>query len=171
MRVLLNAWKHITKQYPLQIIGDSPERLTLETEAEACGLTGITFRGQLSRDAVIETVKGARFVIVPSLLYEGLPLCIVESFACGTPVVCSELGGLAEIVQDHVTGLHFRPGDAADLANKVEWAWNHPLDLAKMGRAARAQYDTEYTAEKNYSLLIAIYQQAYGRKYQANSLP
>jgi glycosyltransferase involved in cell wall biosynthesis len=59
-----------------------------------------------------------------------------------------------------VTGLHFRPGDAADLANKVEWAWNHPLDLAKMGRAARAQYDTEYTAEKNYSLLIAIYQQA-----------
>ncbi len=160
VRVLLNAWKHITKQYPLQIIGDSPERLTLETEAEACGLTGITFRGQLSRDAVIETVKGARFVIVPSLLYEGLPLCIVESFACGTPVVCSELGGLAEIVQDHVTGLHFRPGDAADLANKVEWAWNHPLDLAKMGRAARAQYDTEYTAEKNYSLLIAIYQQA-----------
>jgi glycosyltransferase involved in cell wall biosynthesis len=67
---------------------------------------------------------------------------------------------LAEIVQDSVTGLHFTPGDAEDLASKVEWAWNHPSELTKMGRAVRGKYETDYTAEKNYSLLMGIYKQA-----------
>ena len=84
----------------------------------------------------------------------------VESFACGTPVLCSRLGGLAEIVQHHLTGLHFHPGDSLDLAATVEWAWSHPMELSQMGRAARAKYETDYTAEKNYSLLMDIYTQA-----------
>jgi len=109
---------------------------------------------------VIETIKGARFILVPSTLYEGLPMCIVESFACGTPVLCSRLGGLAEIVEHQLTGLHFNPGDSADLAATVEWAWNHPMELSQMGRAARAKYETDYTAEKNYALLMEIYEQA-----------
>jgi glycosyltransferase involved in cell wall biosynthesis len=157
---LLNAWKELHEQYPLQIVGDGPDRSTLQAEARESQLSGITFRGRLSHEEVIEAVKGARFVIVPSTLYEGFPMCIVESFACGTPVLCSKLGGLAEIVQPHLTGLHFNPGDALDLAAKVEWAWNHPLELSEMGRAARAKYETEYTAEKNYSLLMEIYEQA-----------
>jgi|HubBroStandDraft_1064217.scaffolds.fasta_scaffold00531_16 glycosyltransferase involved in cell wall biosynthesis len=158
--ILLNAWKRIPTQYPLQIVGDGPERHALETEARESHLSGITFRGRLSRDAVIEAIKGARFIIVPSSLYEGFPMCIAESFACGTPVLCSRLGSLPEIVEDRVTGLHFNPGDAEDLASKVDWAWNHPLVLAKMGRAARVKYEMHYTAEKNYSLLMGIYGQA-----------
>jgi glycosyltransferase involved in cell wall biosynthesis len=67
---------------------------------------------------------------------------------------------MAEIVADQCTGLHFTVGDAQDLAHKVEWAWEHPADLAKMGRAARAKYESDYTAKKNYSLLMQIYEQA-----------
>jgi glycosyltransferase involved in cell wall biosynthesis len=67
---------------------------------------------------------------------------------------------MTEIVEDHLTGLHFNPGDAQDLARTVEWAWNHPLEVAKMGRAARRKYETDYTAEKNHSLLMGIYEQA-----------
>jgi glycosyltransferase involved in cell wall biosynthesis len=158
--VLLDAWKKLPAQHPLQIVGDGPERAAMESEAARCKLAGITFRGRLPRDKVIEIVKGARFAIVPSLLYEAFPMCIVESFACGTPVVCSGLGGLAEVVEDQFTGLHFKPGDAEDLAHKVEWAWNHPFELAQMGRAARRKYETDYTAEENYSLLMQIYDQA-----------
>jgi len=40
----------------------------------------------------------------------------------------------------------------------VEWAWNHPEELVAMGRAARRKYETDYTAEKNYSLLMKIYE-------------
>jgi len=158
--VLLNAWGKLPAQYPLQIVGEGPERAALEAQARELRLSGITFRGQLSRAAAIETVKGARLTIVPSRLYESFGMSIVESFACGTPVLCSRLGGMTEIVEDHLTGLHFNPGDAQDLASTVEWAWNHPLEVAKMGRAARRKYETDYTAEKNHSLLMGIYEQA-----------
>jgi len=87
-------------------------------------------------------------------------MCIVESFACGTPVLCSKLGGMPEIVEDHRTGLHFNGGDSQDLAEKVKWAWNHPPEVAGMGRAARRKYEADYTAERNYSLLMEIYEQA-----------
>ncbi len=160
LRVLLNAWKKLPAQYPLHIVGEGSERPSLEAQAHELQLSGITFRGRLSRAAVIETVKSARFTIVPSTLYEGFPMCIVESFACGVPVLCSRLGGMQEIVTDHSTGLHFNPGDAQDLALKVEWAFHHPAEIAAMGRTARQKYESDYTAEKNYSQLMGIYEQA-----------
>jgi len=161
-RILLKGWQKLQPvgHYPLRIAGDGPDRKALETEARESKLSRISFLGRIPRDAVLEAIKGARFVIVPSTLYEGFPMCIVESFACGTPVVCSKLGGLAEIVEDHVTGLHFNPGDAEGLARTVEWAWSHPSELERMGRVARAEYETKYTAEKNYLRLVDIYEQA-----------
>jgi glycosyltransferase involved in cell wall biosynthesis len=171
LRILLDAWRKLPTQYSLLIVGDGPERAALEAQAREWQLTGISFRGRLSRNDVIETIKGARFLILPSKVYEGFPMCIVESFACGTPVLCSRLGGLADIVEDQSTGLHFNPGDAEDLAGKVEWAWNHPPELARMGRAARAKYETEYTAEKNLAQLIGIYKQALECSASLHRLP
>ena len=56
---------------------------------------------------------------------------------------------MKEIVQDNQTGLHFSPGDDKDLAEKVEWAWNHPGHMRMMGEEARHVYEMNYTAEKN----------------------
>jgi len=159
-RVLLDSWKRLRVKYPLQVVGDGPDRAWMEAQVRESGLPEVTFCGRLSHGAAVEMVKGARFTVVPSTWFEGFPMCIVESFACGTPVLCSRLGGMSEIVDDHSTGLHFNPGDPQDLAVKVEWAWNHPLEIARMGRMARRKYESDYTAEKNYSLLMEIYEQA-----------
>jgi glycosyltransferase involved in cell wall biosynthesis len=159
-RVLLDAWKRLPVKYPLHMVGDGPDRQEMEAQVRELQLSEVTFRGRLPHAAAVEAVKGARFTIVPSTWYEGFPMCIVESFSCGTPVLCSRLGGMSEIVDDQRTGLHFNPGDPQDLADKAEWAWNHPLELARMGREARRKYETDYTAEKNYSLLMEIYKQA-----------
>lgn len=164
LRVVLDAWSKLAAPYSLQVVGDGPDRSALESHARALGLSQVTFRGRLTRAATLEIVRGAQFTIVPSVLYEGLPMCIVESFACGTPVLCSSLGALTEVVEDGLTGLHFNPGDPLDLARKVAWAWSHPAELARMGRAARRKYEQEYTAEKNYSRLMQIYQQALGAR-------
>jgi glycosyltransferase involved in cell wall biosynthesis len=67
---------------------------------------------------------------------------------------------LAENVTDGCTGLHFTPGDTEDLSAKVNWAWNHPEEMALMGRAARREYETNYSAEKNYRILLGIYEKA-----------
>jgi len=160
LRVLLNAWKQLPTPYPLQIVGDGPERAGLEAQARDLQLSGVTFRGRLSRPETMAVIKNARFIVVPSTWYETFGMIIAESFACGTPVLCSRLGAMAEIVTDESTGLHFTAGNAQDLAHKVEWAWQHPADLARMGRAARAKYESDYTAKRNYSLLLQIYDQA-----------
>jgi len=159
-RVLLDAWRKLPVRYPLHVVGDGPDRPRMEARVRECQLSEVTFRGRLSHAAAVEAVKAARFVVAPSTWYEGFPMSIVESFACGTPVLCSRLGGMSEIVEDHVTGLHFNPSDPQDLGKKVEWAWNHPSELAWMGRLARRKYETDYTAERNYSLLMGIYEQA-----------
>jgi glycosyltransferase involved in cell wall biosynthesis len=70
---------------------------------------------------------------------------------------------MEEIVTDGLTGLHFAPNNALDLASKVEWLWKHPREAARMGRAARAKYESSYTAEHNYTLLMRIYEQALGQ--------
>ncbi len=103
-------------------------------------------------------MRSARCLIVPSECYETFALTIAEAFACGIPVICSQLGAMQEIVEDGRTGLHFRAGNADDLAAKVEWAWAHPDQMKAMGREARLEYETKYTAERNYSILMDLYE-------------
>jgi glycosyltransferase involved in cell wall biosynthesis len=103
-------------------------------------------------------MKGARFLMFPSEWYEGFPVTIAESFACGVPVVCSRLGSMQEIVEDGRTGLHFAPGDAADMADKVQWAWSHAEETSSMGLAARAEFEAKYSAARNFGMLTDIYE-------------
>ncbi|MFZ0039607.1 MAG: glycosyltransferase family 4 protein [Candidatus Acidiferrales bacterium] len=160
LRTLLAAWKRLQNSCTLQIIGDGPERKKLEEEAQLCGLSSIQFRGRLSREESLAAMKGASFLIFPSEWYEGFPVTIAESFACGTPVICSKLGAMEEIVDDSRTGLHFAPGDSEDLARKVDWAIGHPSEIAEMGRAARREYEARYTSEIACDRLMNIYEHA-----------
>ncbi|HEB72214.1 MAG TPA: glycosyltransferase, partial [Nitrospirae bacterium] len=88
------------------------------------------------------------------------PMVLVEAFAYGLPVVASKLGGMAEIVEDGVTGLHFTPGDPDDLAEKVRWMIGHPDERKRMGENARRIYEEKYTPERNYEMMRNIYKQA-----------
>jgi glycosyltransferase involved in cell wall biosynthesis len=60
-------------------------------------------------------------------------------------------------VDNDRTGLLFRAGDPADLAEKVHWAWFNQERTASMEREARGEYEKKYTAEKNYQFLMEIY--------------
>jgi glycosyltransferase involved in cell wall biosynthesis len=155
--VLLRAWQKLKGTIPLVIMGDGPLREPLESEAAAQNLSNVTFAGWRSRGEILSAMKSASLLITPSLWYEGFPMTVVEAFACGIPVICSRLGGLREIVEDGSTGLHFNPGDAEDLAVKLDLLWTQPAQLAAMGRAAREEYKRNYTAERNYELMMQIY--------------
>jgi len=160
LRVLLGAWERLRETIPLRIAGDGPLKAELAKEIGAKELRGVEMPGQVSREDIVTLVRGARFLVFPSIWYETFGLAIIESFACGVPVIASRLGSMAEIVEDGKTGMHFTAGDEADLAAKVEWAWNRPEELLCMGRAARQEYEAKYTAERNYSRLMDIYRQA-----------
>jgi glycosyltransferase involved in cell wall biosynthesis len=61
------------------------------------------------------------------------------------------------MVAHNRTGLHFAPGDGADLAAKVEWAWINHAEMEAMGKAARQEFERKYTAERNYGQLVSLY--------------
>lgn len=160
---LLAAWERAKSRFPLMILGGGPDRLELEEIAWQRGLSGIQFRGQIPRSEVIATIRKARFLVFSSEWYENFPVTIAEAFACGTPVICSRLGAMEEIVSDGRTGLHFAAGNAEDLAQKMDWAWTHSEEINAMGREARREYESKYTAEINYKLLSEIYNRVIGR--------
>jgi glycosyltransferase involved in cell wall biosynthesis len=162
IHTLIKAWAKIKNHIPLVIVGDGPLRDSLEIEVASQQNSSVTFRGWLPRAEVLAAMKRAAFVVTPSVWYEGFPMTIAEAFACGTPVICSRLGSMQEIVDDHRTGLHFNSGDAEDLSFKVSWVLDHPAELTEMGKAARKEYENRYTAEKNYDLLMDIYRQTIG---------
>jgi glycosyltransferase involved in cell wall biosynthesis len=66
------------------------------------------------------------WVVVPSVWWENSPLVIQEAFAHGRPVICSDIGGMAEKVRDGTDGLHFRAGSAESLADKLIMALGTP---------------------------------------------
>ena len=66
------------------------------------------------------------WVIVPSIWWENSPLVIQEAFACGKPILCSDIGGMAEKVTHRVNGLQFRVRDTAHLAHTIREAANTP---------------------------------------------
>jgi glycosyltransferase involved in cell wall biosynthesis len=84
----------------------------------------------------------------------------VEAFANGLPVIASRLGAMAELVREGETGLVFEAGNADDLAEKMAWAEARPGDMARMGRAARHEYELKYTPDTNYEALMDIYRAA-----------
>lgn len=158
--VLLDAWKLLKAPLPLRIVGDGPSRLGLEARVEKEDLNSVKFLGRLDRDQTRDQMKKARFLVVPSLWYEGFPMVIAEGFACGLPVLGSRLGAMQEVIDDGHDGLHFTGGSPDDLAGKAAWAWEHPEEMAAMGRNGRRKYQERFGPETNYSLLMEIYSKA-----------
>jgi glycosyltransferase involved in cell wall biosynthesis len=151
VEILIKAWGNI--HHPLEIAGTGPLFSKLKESAP----DNISFLGQLSKEEVIHKMMESSFLIMPSICYEGFPLVIVEAFACGLPVVASRLGSMEEIIQDGITGMHFKAGDADDLAEKVNAMFASPERLNQMDINARHEYEAKYTPEKNYELLMGIY--------------
>jgi glycosyltransferase involved in cell wall biosynthesis len=159
IRTLLSAWRELGGKMRLKIAGDGP--LRAEVEAVARCMKEVELLGHVAREGVAELLRRAHVLIVPSLWYEGFPIVVAEAFAAGVPVIASNLGGLGELVHPGRTGLHTRPGDAENLAAKVEWLVTHEEERQRMGGAARREFELRYTADRNYEMLLTIYNRAH----------
>lgn len=153
---LFQAWEKIGERMPLKIVGDGQ---LADTVAEASRkLKGVEWLGRQPKEQVLALMKQATVLVFPSLWYEGLPMVIAEAYAVGLPVITSDLGSTSLLVKHGRTGLHFRPGDADDLVAQVEWVLTHPVEQAQMRREARAEFEAKYTADRNYQMLMNIYE-------------
>jgi glycosyltransferase involved in cell wall biosynthesis len=137
----------------LRVVGSGPQAALLD------GVKGVTILGRMTSDAVLYEMSNSVAVVVPSIWYETFGMVVIEAFASGTPVIVSRIGVLAEIVTDGETGLLFEPGDAVDMASKMQWALNNPERMREMGLNARKLYEEKFSADQNYQRLIAIYRE------------
>ncbi len=156
--VLLDAWSQLGTKIPLKILGDGS--LSSEVSNATQRIPGLEWLGRRPMEDVYTLMQNAQFLIFPSKWYEGLPRTLIESFACGTPVIAANLGAMSSFVTPYKTGLHFQPGNANDLVTQVEWAISNPGYILKMRQNTRTEFDRKYTSSENYQQLAKIYEQA-----------
>ena len=82
----------------------------------------VQYRGPYDRVEMPRLLRQVDWVVVPSIWWENAPLVIQEARAAGRPIICSGIGGMAELVRDGVDGLHVEPGDVLGLADTLEHA-------------------------------------------------
>ena len=158
---ILSAWEKIGAKILLKIVGDGS--LADQVDEASNRISGVEWLGPKSREDVLELMKDSFALIFPSICYEGLPMTIIEAYSLGLPVIASNLGSMSFLIDHRRNGLHFQPGDPDDLAKQVDWIISHSEELERMRQAARAEYETKYTAELNYKMLIDIYETAIER--------
>ena len=115
--------------------------------------------GFLHDDVSLITLYGAVDVTVVPSLQENLSNIIMESLACGTPVVAFDVGGNSDLVDHKVNGYLARPYDSKDLANGIEWVLQNP-DYDSLCRKAREKvvknFDSKIVAAKYLKLYEEI---------------
>ena len=129
------------------VVGSGPE------EARLAGHPNIHLLGRVGPAEVQARMRGASYLVLPSLCYELQPRPLVEAFANGLPVIASRVGRLAELIEPGRNGLLFEPGSARDLARRLAWAEAFPEKMRQMGECAKADYQAHFLADWSYQRL------------------
>jgi D-inositol-3-phosphate glycosyltransferase len=150
----------------LAIIGGdpsaSPEQMTAEMARlqKMCTDLGldesVVFLGKRDQDTLPYYYSAAEVLVMPSH-YESFGMVALEAMACGTPVIASEVGGLAYLVRDGETGFTIPAEEPDTLCEKLSWLLNKPELHAKMSAQA-AEYAQDYAWEKIAKQILEVYE-------------
>lgn len=142
----------------LLIVGVGPEEKELKDMVANSKARNIEFLGYKYGDDLLSVVCNALFVIVPSEWYENNPMTIIESYACGVPVIGSRIGGIPEIVEAGKTGFLFDSRDVNSLcASLLNSQTLSPKKRQEMGECAMHFAQTYFNKEMYYKKLIEFY--------------
>lgn len=165
VHVLIDAFSRLKRsnlQNPIRLkilgIGFKKYVKQLKSQVESLGLNDcVEFLGQVDALELSKIMSKALFSVVPSLCYENLPNSVLESFACGTPVIASNIGSLLCCIQDGKTGTFFKSGDAHDLAQRMSDFINNAAIAKQMCYKARDEALSYYTSDKHLQSLIDLF--------------
>ncbi len=137
VRLLLYAAHLLKRQnraFELSIVGDGPERFSMEEFASELELSGcVCFLGRVPQSQISETLSRTDVVVVPSLGGEVFGMVVAENMLRGLPVLASDLGAFAEVLGD--AGRTFKTGDPADLAQRISEFLDDPVGARRLGAA------------------------------------
>jgi glycosyltransferase involved in cell wall biosynthesis len=153
--ILIEAFQMLAApQARLIIAGEGPRGNKLRRQAK--NDPRISFVGKLAEQGLFALYARSSITVVPSLYYEPFGNVIIESFAAGTPVLASRIGGMPEIAQDGFNGHLFTPGKVDELKALLERLMREPEQLKILGKNAFACAQN-YSLEKHVAALEKIY--------------
>jgi N-acetyl-alpha-D-glucosaminyl L-malate synthase BshA len=160
VRDIVRIYARVREAVPsvLVMVGDGPDRVDAEAEAQALGVDkDVHFLGKI--DAVAPLLAGADLFLLPSQT-ESFGLSALEALACGTPVVGSRAGGLVEVVQDGVTGALCEIGDVDGMAAASVEILSDRERWQTMSRDAAADARARFSLEDIVRQYEALYEDA-----------
>ena len=151
------------KKLKAVIIGDGPQREEYKKFAHKLELN-IHFSGWLNnRKEYFQYLKKAFCVVVPSLWIENSPLVIGEAFACETPVIGTDSGGIPELITDSGGGFVVKR-DFSEIAEKIEILTENEKMREGMGNKGRVFAEKHFSWEKNVARIAEIYKSLIAKK-------
>jgi glycosyltransferase involved in cell wall biosynthesis len=138
-------------QYELRIIGIGELETLLKNKAK----NNITFYGKKDRDFIKNKLMTSKALIFPSIWYEGLPNTIIEAFSSGTPVLCSNIDNINQLIINNFNGELFEANNIESIIEKVrEFSKKNTLIYQTN---ARSTFVKKYKHEINLQNLMKIY--------------
>ncbi len=155
---LLDALAAVCNTHPhirLLIIGDGRDRAALETQTKSLGLAEIVhFTG--FRDDVSSILPQCNAFCLPSLS-EGLPYALLEAAAHKLPLLVSEVGGMATLLEHRRTAVFAPPADTTALADGLRWLADNPARTAELGAEAYRLVDKKFNPGEMIRRVMAVY--------------
>jgi 1,4-alpha-glucan branching enzyme len=140
---IASAFENLWNSNPgitLTVVGTIPEEVRPQVAALQRN-PNVAFFDFLPKDQLKEQIARSGVCVVPFKdvpdLAQTYPIKVLEYMALGKPVIVSRIGGMAELVEDGKTGLHFRAGDPEDLAAKIMVVMREPRRATEIGANAR----------------------------------
>jgi glycosyltransferase involved in cell wall biosynthesis len=144
-----------------RLIGDGPLRKALDQQiARPAVADAVEVKGWLAQDELAKAYEAAWVLAAPSVVardgdMDGLPNVVLEAAAMGVPLVATSVGGLGDLVRDGETGLVARPGDADDLAAKLDAVVRDPDGALRRAHRAREAVEARFSEERTILLLLS----------------
>ena len=137
--------KHMRSRISLDINGSGLERQSSKLRKKIQNRLSklkevVNFRGAYTQSELPALMHAAQWVIMPSRWWENSPVVILEAAKHGVPVICSNIGGMAEKVVDGKTGIHFQAGRVDSLADALIWAISNPDKRSELADNTRKRY-------------------------------
>jgi glycosyltransferase involved in cell wall biosynthesis len=161
------AWNQPRRDLRFVLIGEGPERVALQLLARELGIAErVLFAGD--RRNVADWLATMNLVVLPSDA-ESEPSAVLEAMASARPVVATRVGGVPEIVEEGVTGLLVSAGDPAAMAAAILRLLGDEGLCRRMGAAARARIERDFTPARAKEKLEAFYDRLLAARRKTNS--
>jgi sugar transferase (PEP-CTERM/EpsH1 system associated) len=150
------------RQLRLVMVGDGPLRAQCEKLLSEARLRELAWLPG-ARDDIADLMRGIDLFVLPSLA-EGISNTILEAMACGLPVIATQVGGNAELVEQGTTGSLVPAANPSALAEAIVPYLLKPALAAKQGRAGRIRTETRFSMESMVNSYMQVYDRVLERK-------